>query len=80
MQEVIWSAWSSEVRRWRLGHSGGRRERTNGAGVERESGAGQRNLSERKESGGGVDWGCAGVAKERETCSNSRDYVQFNPV
>lgn len=77
-QEVIGSAWSSEVRRWRLEHSGGRWERMSDAAVERESAAGQTNLSGRKGSDGGEEWECAGGVEERETCSDSRDHVQFN--
>lgn len=50
--------------------SGGRSARTSGVGEETRSAAGQRNPSARKGSGGGEEWGCAGGAEERETCSD----------
>lgn len=65
------------MRRWRPEHSGGRWERTSDAAVERESAAGQRNLSGRKESGGGKEWECAGGVEERETCIDRRNHVTF---
>lgn len=69
---MIGSAGSSEGRRRRpwLSCSGGRRERMSDAGEETKSGAGQRNLSGRKGSGGVEEWGCAGGVEERETCSD----------
>lgn len=67
-QEVTGSAWSSAVRRWRLGHCGGRWERTSDVDAERESAGGQKNPSGRKGSGGGREWECAGGVEEKETC------------
>lgn len=69
---MIGSAWSSEGRRWRPEHlsSGGRRERMSDAGEETTSGAGLRNLSGRKGSGGGEELGCAGGVEETETCGD----------
>lgn len=75
---MIGSAWSSEVRWWRLGHSGGRWEKRTAAAAETESASGQRNPSGRKGTGGGEEWGCAGGGEERQTCSDSRDHVQYN--
>lgn len=57
-------------RRLGLPHSGGRPGRTSDVDEEKKSGAGRRNLSERKGSGGEEEWGCAGGAVERETCSD----------
>ncbi len=71
--EAIGSAGSWEGRRQRPGqlHSGGRQERTSGAGEGTKSAAVQRNPSGRKGSGGGEEWGCAGGVEEMETCRDS---------
>lgn len=82
---MIGSAGSSEGTRQRLGlpRYGGRLGRTSDVDEETKSDAGQRNLSGRKGSGGGEEWGCAGGVVERETCSDkgwlfpSRHYVIY---
>ncbi len=68
------SAGSSEEGSWRPGrlHSGGRLERMSDVVEEMKSGAGLRNPSGRKGSGGGEEWECAGGVEERETWGDKK--------